>query len=164
MDIIFDSIISKLNPTMFSMELFALKVNGLQPQSVLVAAKNSILDLAWQNLWFERLLSSYLLQYNSIGLVSNDGMYKCTSEYFQQNILADRIMYGLNSAIFRQLKKVNVLIWGKICLLFSQTLLQNEAIDCEFIGKQDKSLHVVFTRNFSVFCFKEVFKTSRQPE
>ena len=31
MDIIFDSIVSKLNPTMFSMELFALKVNGLQP-------------------------------------------------------------------------------------------------------------------------------------
>ena len=72
-------------------------------------------------------------------------------EYFQQNILADRIIYGLNSTFFSYLKKVNVLIRGKTCPLFGQTLLQNEAINWEFIGKQDKSLHVVFTRNISVY-------------
>ena len=40
----------------------------------------------------------------------------------------------------------------------------NRFFNWEFIGKQDKSLHVVFTRNISVFYFKKVFKTSRQPE
>ena len=44
-------------------------------------------------------------------------------------------MHGLNSAIFRYLKKVNALIWGKACPLFGQTPLQNEAVNCEFIGK-----------------------------
>ena len=73
-------------------------------------------------------------------------------------------MHGLHSAIFRYLKKVNVLIWGKACPLFGQMLIQNEAVNCEFIGKQDKSLHVLYTRNISVFHFKEVFKTSLQPE
>ena len=73
-------------------------------------------------------------------------------------------MYGLNSTIFRYFKKADVLIWRKTCPLFGQTLLQNEAINREYIGIQDKSLHVAFTRNLSVFYFKEIFKTSRRPE
>ena len=63
MNIVFDSIISKLNPTMFSMELFALKKWPPAIVIALVATKNSILDLAGQSSWFERFLSSYLLQY-----------------------------------------------------------------------------------------------------